>query len=70
MNKKYLPLMEKLIKIVDELDKLNSADNSANEQDDDFINNLCIITKSYYFNDERKINVIVNDKETYNPLKR
>ena len=63
MNKKYIPLMEKLIKIVDELDKINSHDNTATEKDNDFINHLVIITKNYYFDDADKITLKIDNKE-------
>lgn len=64
MNKKYLDLMNDLIKIVDKLDKLNSADNSATEKDNNFINQLVIITKSYYFDSNDKIKLIIKDATT------
>ena len=64
MNKKYLDLMNDLIKIVDKLDKLNSADNSATEKDNNFINQLVIITKSYYFDSNDKIKLVIKDATT------
>lgn len=62
MNKKYLSKIEELIKIVNDLDKLNSEDKTATEKDNNFINHLVIITKNYYFDDEEKIKLVITEQ--------
>lgn len=64
MNKKYIKLMDDLVKIVDQLNDINSHDNTATEKDNNFINHLVIITKNYYFDSEDKIKLIIKDSIT------
>lgn len=48
-DKKYKELWEKLIAIVKELDQYNSDCFNSKDIDDETINNLCILTRNYYF---------------------
>lgn len=66
MNKKYIKLMNDLIKIVDQLNDINSHDTTATEKDNNFINHLVIITKNYYFDSDDKIKLVINDSTTNN----
>lgn len=48
-DKKYSELLEKLISVVNEIDDFTSNAFNASEKTDNFVNQLCQITRNYYY---------------------